>query len=81
MEESLNQMCFLVSLLMVFLGMQILTLSGARAISFVFNPMAFKFEIGFLGVLGKPENRRPAGEKIRDPIFRGARETGEPKTS
>ena len=54
----------LVFLLMVFLGMQILTLSGVRAISFVFNPMALKFEIGFLGVLRKPENRKPAEKKI-----------------
>ena len=77
----LSLMGCLVFLLAVFLGMQILTLSGVGAISFVFNPMALKFEIGFLGVLGKPENRRPAGEKIRDPIFRGAREAGEPKTS
>ena len=46
-------MGFLVSLLMDFLGMQILTLSGVRAISFVFNPMALKFEIGFLGVLAQ----------------------------
>ena len=39
-----------------------------------------KFEIQFLGVLGKPENRRPAEKKIRNPIFRGAQETGEPET-
>ena len=38
------------------------------------------FEIQFLGVLGKPENRRPAEKKIRNPIFRGAQETGEPET-
>ena len=31
-------------------------------------------------MLGKPENRKPAEEKIRNPIFRGARETGEPET-
>ena len=30
----------------------------------VFNPMILKFEIGFLGVLGKPENRRPAEKKF-----------------
>ena len=56
----------LVFLLVVFLGMQILTLSGVGAISFVFNPMALKFEIGFLGVLGKLENQRLDEKKFQD---------------
>ena len=35
-----------------------------------------KSEIGNLGVFGRPEHRRPAEKKIRDPIFRGAQKTG-----
>ena len=38
--------------------------------------MRKKSEIQFLGVFGRPENRRPAEKKIRDPIFRGLQTTG-----
>ena len=45
-----------------------------------FHRSGLVFELRFLGVLRKPENRKPVEKKIRDPIFRGARETGEPET-
>ena len=45
-----------------------------------FHRSGLAFEIRFLGVPRKLDNRRPAKKKIRDPIFRGAKETGEPET-
>ena len=35
-----------------------------------------KFEMRFLGALGRPENWRPAEKKIHDRIFRGIPKTG-----
>ncbi len=39
-----------------------------------------EFEIQCLGVLGKPDNRRPAEKKFEIQLLGGDRETGKPET-